>query len=815
LRVTRHSEQLPAAAWVSGRQASCTTGPQTQTIDEAGISRTTIVDGLGRNSSVTEDGISATTSYSYDALGNLAGVKQGGFFPCVLAGVSYSRAFSYDSLGRLNTACNPESGTTSYSYYGDGSLFTRTDAESRVLTLNYDVLGRLTHRGYSGSAATPAVDYAYVGTADFLSSVASAASTYTWANYDVLGRPATGTQTTPSVGGAAYNFTNLQWSPQGQLRSITYPSGRIVSTTLDAAGRAASVAGKADSGAAQSSYASSISYAAHGGIAGLTTGDMVTRTVTYNTRLQMTQVQQGSLMTLGFTYDATANNGNMTGAQITRGAFGAAQTFTYDAVNRLKTAAEGGTWNQTYVYDAAGNRALTGNSSMANPGWTPQSPDGVSVPFNAKNQWTAVGGYDLAGNTTTLTQTGTSPVVRQTMTYDAESRMTMWSSTSPVGSAAFSYDGDGRRVTKSSAGLTTTYVYDPVGNLAASYGGAAPPAAATGTLYVTQDHLGSTRLITKGGAAVGCHDYVPFGEEITWGRTAGCYGVADTEVRFTGQVHDSETKLEYFGARHMSGSVGRFLTPDPAGNAVADVQIPQSWNLYGYVQNNPLVNIDPTGATCTSVSHPDGSTNAADDGDGKGCAAAGVSATKSGKPPGEHDVSDLSSYRNTFSYLDPAFNTHADPNDKTQVEKQQELGKQVYGMTGSLASQSSPVCGGGAFTYVGGTLAKGKNLSLEGYAFPISYDSKSGFSSGVLFEASGQISKQKSLFNVGLEFNYNYSTGKVSPGGYGFFGKFQSVKTKGFEGGFLLDNEGNVGLYGGTKFGGGFYGKFGGCGDSK
>jgi RHS repeat-associated protein len=411
-----------------------------------------------------------------------------------------------------------------------------------------------------------------------------------------------------------------------------------VSTTLDAAGRAASVAGKADAGAAQSSYASSISYAAHGGIAGLTTGDMVTRTVTYNTRLQMTQVQQGSLMTLGFTYDATANNGNMTGAQITRGAFGATQTFTYDAVNRLKTAAEGAVWNQTYVYDAAGNRALTGNSTMANPGWTPQSPDGVSVPFNAKNQWTAVGGYDLAGNTTTLTQTGTSPLVRQTMTYDAEARMTTWSSTSPVGSAAFTYDGDGRRVTKVSAGLTTTYVYDPAGNLAASYGGAAPPAAATGTLYVTQDHLGSTRLITKAGVAVGCHDYVPFGEEITWGRTAGCYGAADTEVRFTGQVHDSETKLEYFGARYYGGAMGRFTSADEP-LVDQDPGNPQSWNLYGYVRNNPLSLIDPTGRSCETVTHPDGSSNQSDNGDGKGCAGAQVAPTKSGSAP--TDTSDI------------------------------------------------------------------------------------------------------------------------------------------------------------------------------
>jgi hypothetical protein len=47
---------------------------------------------------------------------------------------------------------------------------------------------------------------------------------------------------------------------------------------------------------------------------------------------------------------------------------------------------------------------------------------------------------------------------------------------------------------------------------------------------------------------------------------------------------------------------------------------PQSLNLYGYVWNNPLANTDPTGMSCVDTSN-----GKADDGDGKGCAAAGVS----------------------------------------------------------------------------------------------------------------------------------------------------------------------------------------------
>ena len=128
--------------------------------------------------------------------------------------------------------------------------------------------------------------------------------------------------------------------------------------------------------------------------------------------------------------------------------------------------------------------------------------------------------------------------------YDGENRMTQATipSTVPGNPAAvttFAYDGEGRRVWKATGGTTVTYVYGPDGALAAQYGGAPAPTALQGTLYMARDQVGSVRLVTKAGVAVGCHDYLPFGEEIqagTWARPAagGCFGAADSVVRFTG-----------------------------------------------------------------------------------------------------------------------------------------------------------------------------------------------------------------------------------------------------------------------------------------
>ena len=44
--------------------------------------------------------------------------------------------------------------------------------------------------------------------------------------------------------------------------------------------------------------------------------------------------------------------------------------------------------------------------------------------------------------------------------------------------------------------------------------------------------------------------------------------------------------------------MGRFMSPDPTGLYFADPMNPQSFNLYNYVLNNPLTNVDPNGMDC-------------------------------------------------------------------------------------------------------------------------------------------------------------------------------------------------------------------------
>jgi RHS repeat-associated protein len=70
--------------------------------------------------------------------------------------------------------------------------------------------------------------------------------------------------------------------------------------------------------------------------------------------------------------------------------------------------------------------------------------------------------------------------------------------------------------------------------------------------------------------------------------------------KFTGKERDSESRLDYFGARYYSWAQGRLNSPD-APFADQNPEDPQSWNLYAYVRNNPLAYFDPSGRACFSL----------------------------------------------------------------------------------------------------------------------------------------------------------------------------------------------------------------------
>jgi len=616
---------------LAGTAYSCysadgTLGASAAQYDEVGNNTLSYTDGLGRLSQVTESGFantayptSQTTTYAYDALNNLNSVS-----PSYGAG----RSFNYDSLSRLSSATNPESGTTSYTYDENGNVTSRTDARG-ILTCygnwngsscdysGYDFFNRVILKSYSDG--TNAVNYAYYnGFTDQLAQVNSGDTSITYSNYDVLNRP--GTVAESQLYGSFTSTVSETYTGASQPDTIKYPSGRVVTTSYDDAGRPIGVTSATNTYAAVASGFGN-GYAAHGDIRNVTLGtgtNAVTQTRTYDGKLEPLTIKATQNNTqqlyLAMTYLA---NGNVSSEQITRPGFNAYQGFAYDGANRLCSANEsaqsglgpanctatppgGLNWAQQYVYDPIGNQAVVG-TAMPGLTATPMASTVTStVPFNARNQYTGAS-YNEGGsngpNAGNLASMG-----GMQLAYDAEGRMvteTDNGATPPLIST-FTYDGQGRRARKTTWAGTTYYTYGPMGELISETGGTALPR----TTYLTADHLGSTRLVTNSAGYLGCHDYLPFGQEIvaSYGTRANslCYDLPDTDIQFTGKVRDTDTTfgLDYFGARYFSGAMGRFTSPDPGnfGSALGD---PQSWNAYAYGRNNPLRYTDPTGLAYT------------------------------------------------------------------------------------------------------------------------------------------------------------------------------------------------------------------------
>jgi len=103
--------------------------------------------------------------------------------------------------------------------------------------------------------------------------------------------------------------------------------------------------------------------------------------------------------------------------------------------------------------------------------------------------------------------------------------------------------------------------------------------------FYHSDHLGSSAWITDASGNVNQHmQYMPFGESFINQRSEH-----DVRFKFTGKERDSETGFDYFGARYYSSDISVWLSVDPLASKYP------STSPYAYVENNPVMYIDPNG----------------------------------------------------------------------------------------------------------------------------------------------------------------------------------------------------------------------------
>ncbi|GAB0150608.1 RHS repeat-associated core domain-containing protein [Marinobacterium sp. BA1] len=327
--------------------------------------------------------------------------------------------------------------------------------------------------------------------------------------------------------------------------------------------------------------ANSITHAPFGPVSGLTYGNGLTLTNTYDSQYRLTDTQVGQLLDRNYSFngndDITGINQEVTGQLV----------FDYDPLRRLEYAQTPSTI-LSWTYDSNGNR-LSETAGQSVDTYYVDSWSNRLLEISGSTQ--SIYTYDANGNV--LSKGGLN------FSYDRYNSLT---SVSGTVSATYTYNAHRQRTSKTVNGQTTYYLYNQSGQLLAELDhsgqtkveyvwlGTQPlavihsgPASAV-VYYIHTDHLNTPQVVSDNqGTVVWRADYDAFGK-----ASVASGSILTFNLRFPGQYFDSETGLHYNYYRDYDPSTGRYLQSDPIG-------LRGGLNTYFYVGGNPLNYYDPDG----------------------------------------------------------------------------------------------------------------------------------------------------------------------------------------------------------------------------
>jgi RHS repeat-associated protein len=619
---------------INGRSSTSAYDATSKTITNRtpmGRQMVSTLDGYGR---VVEQRITGLEPlrYTYDSLGQLVAVAQGlrqtvlgydgkGRLASITDPLSRTVGFGYDAVGRITQQVLPDRREVFFSYDANGNVtsitppgrpshafaYSAIDLEESYLPPELGEGLNLTHSTYN-------LDHQPV-------EMARPDGTTITLGYDQAGRPST---LILPRGQVAFGYHPTT----GNLTTITDPDGKTLSYNYDGSLLTRETWAGTISGNIQYTYDDNFRLTSQS-----VNGDS-SLTFQYDEDSLLTQVgalafsrdpQIGHITgsTLGHVVDARVYN-SFGELSTYRAMFGGndifAVQYTRDQLGRIiqKTeTVEGQAIAYSYTYD------ITGRLTEV------QRNDSTIATY----------AYDTNGNRLSYT----SPDGILTATYDVQDRLLRY------GSTTYTYTANGELQHKTAGHQTTTYEYDPLGNLRAVnlptgfqieyvidgrsrrvgkkvngvllqgflYDGDLKPAAQLDgngqitarfiygirgnvpdymvkggiTYRIITDHLGSPRLVVDAttGHVVQRMTYDVFGQ-VTFDDNPGFQPFG-----FAGGLYDPDTQLTRFGARDYDVETGRWTAKDPIRFAGGDT------NLYGYVLNDPVNWIDPTGLILDTI----------------------------------------------------------------------------------------------------------------------------------------------------------------------------------------------------------------------
>src|SRR5690606_21274482 len=217
-----------------------------------------------------------------------------------------------------------------------------------------------------------------------------------------------------------YTRTITEYDRLNRPLGMTLPGGIVIATTYDAWG--GNILKMKPDGGIWRELVEDVTMNTRGQVAGLTRGNDLITNYTYYTVANGYRPQQitvgksgGSpLVEYGYNYDAigqiTTLTAEIAGDEDT-------QSFTYDTLGRLRTAAGSGdtapSFGMTYEYDDLGNlvtiKDLGGTNTLVSYGMTPGRPHAVQT--RSEGGQTYDYGYDALGQMTMRQAAGSSSVI--------------------------------------------------------------------------------------------------------------------------------------------------------------------------------------------------------------------------------------------------------------------------------------------------------------------------------------------------------------------------------------------------------------------
>jgi RHS repeat-associated protein len=615
-------------------------GSEVTMVDANGHTRVETKNVLGKLAAVTDaDGI--TLRYRYDADGNLTEVGNPNNTAIPTTQIHYI------GLGRKDYTIDPDMGEWRYEYNSFGDLTKQRDAKGVETTMLYDNLGRMMQKSSGPEYTYWLYDYAPGAVGKLIGIIGpddprltgQCATPYDgdlppgnhatkWFSYTTYGEVQEEFQCTD---GDTFS-TQYDYDGLGRRTVVRYPEVNSARLAVNYHYTNLGFLQHLREGASGPMYWAATEMNAIGQVTKEITGNGVETISIHNPSTgwllnsNSTAHADGDrhIQDWSYGYDKVGNLKKRKRADVLAPGT-SEETFDYDSLDRLLTSrvripSQNYDVSTPYGYDALGNLTSKAGKEYTYTGC--QTPSRAAGP-HAVCTFDGSGDFSYDDNGNLLAGNG------RNITYNRENRATQIDG--PGGrEVEFVYGGDGNRVLQSVDSITRTFyvglgatgksLYErtasngSVEHVQFIYTGAGSGGTAT-ALRVTKgatppslkyhhfDHLGSVTAMSDERGRVQDSAWGPDAQVMSydaWGdRRSPDWRPGTTTPNlqvghrdFTGHEAIPGVGLVNMNGRIYDPKIGRFLTPDPHIQFIADLQ---SYNRYSYVLNNPLRYTDPTG----------------------------------------------------------------------------------------------------------------------------------------------------------------------------------------------------------------------------